>query len=87
MNTPSGQLQTTSVQGPISSTSGIFKGISLQAPNPAKTNSALCDQHPHTSSYPVVGVDKTSQSTSLRVNPMHEQANSNKDSITTGRPT
>ena len=51
---PSGWLQTTSEQGPVSFTSAISKGRSQQAPDLAVANSASHSQHLHSSSYTVV---------------------------------
>ena len=58
---PSGQLQTTSEQDPISFTSSISKGRSLQALDPAEANPALCAQHLHSISHAVIGGDPHSQ--------------------------
>ena len=56
-NTPRGQLQKISEQGPISFIRGISKGRPQQALDPAEVNSALFGHHLQSSSYIVVSVD------------------------------
>ena len=59
--TPSGQLQTTLQQDPISFTSSVSKGKSRMAPNSAEVNSHSCVQHLHGSSHTVDGVEPHSK--------------------------
>ena len=84
-NLPSGLFQTTSELDLISFTSSIFKEIFQHVPDPPGANSALSGQHLQ-SSCVHCGWGWSSQSASLKVDPIHKWASSNQDAVTTRGP-